>query len=77
MNSDGKIIVGYGASTKGNVLLQFCGITETELLCIAEVNEDKYGSFTLGTNIPIIAEDEARKMNPVFLFYHGTLKITS
>jgi len=57
-------IIGYGASTKGNVLLQFRGFTTKHILCIAEVNEKKYGSFTPGTNIPIILEKEARAMNP-------------
>ena len=62
--ADGKKIIGYGASTKGNVLLQFCGLTTKHIPFIAEVNEDKYGSFTPGTNIPIISEKEARAMNP-------------
>lgn len=62
--ADGKKILGYGASTKGNVLLQFCGITEKHIQAIAEVNEDKYGCFTPGTNIPIISEAEARAMKP-------------
>jgi hypothetical protein len=61
---DGKKIIGYGASTKGNVLLQFCGLTAKQIPFIAEVNEDKYGSFTPGTNIPIISEKEARAMKP-------------
>jgi hypothetical protein len=61
---DGKKIIGYGASTKGNVLLQFCGLTSKHISCIAEVNPEKYGSFTPGTNIPIISEIEARKMKP-------------
>ena len=59
-----KTIVGYGASTKGNVLLQFCGITPEMLPCIAEVNEDKFGCFTPGTGIPIVPEQEARDLNP-------------
>jgi hypothetical protein len=62
--ADGKKIVGYGASTKGNVLLQFCGLTTRQIPCIAEVNDDKFGSFTPGTNIPIVSEQEARKLNP-------------
>jgi hypothetical protein len=61
---DGKKIIGYGASTKGNVLLQFCGLTAKHIPYIAEVNKDKYGSFTPGTNIPIISEAEARAMKP-------------
>ena len=62
--ADGKTIFGYGASTKGNVLLQFCGFTTKHIPYIAEVNEQKFGSFTPGTNIPIISEKEARKMKP-------------
>lgn len=61
---DGKKVFGYGASTKGNVLLQFCGITKEHIPYIAEVNPDKFGSFTPGTNIPIISEAEAKAMNP-------------
>ncbi|MBI4235002.1 methyltransferase domain-containing protein [Candidatus Peregrinibacteria bacterium] len=60
----GKSIFGYGASTKGNVILQYCGITEKDIPYIAEVNEDKFGSFTPGSKIPIISEAEAKKMNP-------------
>lgn len=61
---DGKVILGYGASTKGNVLLQFCGLTKKHIPYIADVNKDKFGCFTPGTHIPIISEDEAKKMNP-------------
>lgn len=62
--ADGKRVLGYGASTKGNVILQFCGITTNEIAAIAEVNEDKFGCFTPGTHIPIISEAEARLMKP-------------
>jgi C-methyltransferase C-terminal domain/Putative zinc binding domain/Methyltransferase domain len=62
--ADGKKVIGYGASTKGNVLLQFCGIGTDLVSCIAEVNEDKFGAFTPGTGIPIISETEARAMQP-------------
>lgn len=61
---DGKKVFGYGASTKGNVLLQFCGFTTKQIPYIAEVNEQKFGSFTPGTNIPIISEKEAHAMQP-------------
>lgn len=63
---EGKKILGYGASTKGNILLQFCGLTPEEVPAIAEVNEDKFGRVTPGTHIPIISEAEARAMNPDF-----------
>ena len=62
--SDGKTIFGYGASTKGNVLLQFCGLTSKHIPYIADVNEDKFGCFTPGTHIPIISEKEARALKP-------------
>jgi hypothetical protein len=62
--ADGKKILGYGASTKGNVLLQFCGFTKNEIPFIAEVNKDKFGHYTPGTKIPIISELEAKKMKP-------------
>jgi len=64
LNADGKKIFGYGASTKGNVLLQFCGFTEKDIPFIAEVNPDKFGSFTPGTKIPIVSETEAKAMRP-------------
>ena len=62
--ANGEKIFGYGASTKGNVILQFSGITADELPCIADVNSDKFGSFTPGTKIPIVSEEEARAQNP-------------
>lgn len=62
--ADGKKILGYGASTKGNVVLQFCGLTENHIPYIAEVNADKFGSYTPGNYIPIISEEEARAMKP-------------
>ena len=61
---DGKKVFGYGASTKGNVLLQFCNLTKEDIPYIAEVNEDKFGSFTPGTGIKIVSEKEAKEMNP-------------
>jgi hypothetical protein len=67
LNDDGKRVLGYGASTKGNVLLQFCGFTEREIPAIAEVNPDKFGCFTPGTGIPIVSEEEARAMRPDYL----------
>ena len=75
--SDGKIIFGYGASTKGNVLLQFCGLTNKHISYIADVNKDKFGCFTPGTHIPIISEEEARAMKPdYFLVFPWHFKHT-
>ena len=64
LNADGKTVVGLGASTKGNVLLQFCGFTAKDIPCMAEVNEEKFGRYTPGSHIPIVSETEARAMKP-------------
>src|SRR5581483_1099937 len=64
----GKLVHGYGASTKGNTLLQCFGITPELLPAIAERNEEKFGCRTPGTGIPIISEDESRSLQPDFYF---------
>lgn len=64
LRSEGKKVLGYGASTKGNVLLQYCGLTAEDLTCIADVNPDKHGCFTPGTRIPIVSEREAHALEP-------------
>ncbi|MCX7899539.1 MAG: class I SAM-dependent methyltransferase, partial [Methylocystis sp.] len=60
----GKRVLGYGASTKGNVVLQFCGIGSDLVEAIAEVNPDKFGCVTPGSCIPIISEDDAKARAP-------------
>ena len=67
VNARGQKIFGYGASTKGNVILQFCDLTSRDLPCIAEVNEDKFGAYTPGSAIPIVSEREARERKPDYL----------
>ena len=63
-----KKVLGYGASTKGNVILQFCEINSKILPFIGEVNSYKYNKFTPGTKIKIISEEAAKKMNPDYFF---------
>jgi NDP-4-keto-2,6-dideoxyhexose 3-C-methyltransferase len=65
--TEGKTIGALGASTKGNVLLQYCGVTPGDLLAVGEVNSDKFGSFTPGTLIPIIPEAELIARQPDYL----------
>ena len=60
-------VYGLGASTKGNVLLQYCGIDSTLLKAIGDINEDKYSSYTPGTLIPLMSEEEVLKRNPDYL----------
>jgi hypothetical protein len=64
LTADGKTILGYGASTKGNVVLQFCELTAKDIPAIAEVNSDKFGCVTPGSHIPIISEADAKALNP-------------
>ena len=65
--SEGKSVYGLGASTKGNVLLQYFDITSKLIAGIAEVNDEKFGSFTPGTLIPISPQDEVLARNPDYL----------
>ncbi|MCM8797758.1 MAG: class I SAM-dependent methyltransferase [Candidatus Omnitrophica bacterium] len=67
VHSQGKTVAGLGASTKGNVLLQYCGLTDRDISFIGEVNVDKYGCYTPGTWIPIISEEELLAKNPDYL----------
>jgi SAM-dependent methyltransferase len=64
LKKEGKRIHIYGASTKGNTILQWCGIDHRIIDVAAERNPDKYGALTLGTDIPIVSEAESRAMNP-------------
>ncbi|MCI0542516.1 class I SAM-dependent methyltransferase [bacterium] len=63
----GKKIWGYGASTKGNTLLQWFGLDDTLIDGIAERSPAKYGLKTAGSNIPIYSEDEMRYARPDYL----------
>jgi 2-polyprenyl-3-methyl-5-hydroxy-6-metoxy-1,4-benzoquinol methylase len=63
----GKVICGYGASTKGNTLLQYFGLDNTLIDAIAERSPYKFGLKTIGTNIPIKSEEEVRAMNPDYM----------
>ncbi len=63
----GKTIWGYGASTKGNTLLQWYGLDSTLIDAIAERNPEKYGKRTVGTNIEIRSEAEMRQAQPDYL----------
>lgn len=65
--SEGKSIYGYGASSKGNTLLQYFGLDNTLIDYIAERSQYKFGLKTVGTNIPICSEEEMRKAKPDYL----------
>jgi hypothetical protein len=63
----GKKVYGYGASTKGNTLLQYYGLTPDDIVAIAERSPQKFGKYVVGTNIPIVSEKEMRAANPDYL----------
>jgi hypothetical protein len=67
LRKEGMKVAGYGASTKGNVILQFCSLCESDIFAIAEVNEDKYGRYTPGTLIPIQSEEVVKAEAPDYL----------
>ena len=63
----GKSIAALGASTKGNVLLQYCGLSADELMAVGEVNPEKFGRYTPGSWIPIVNEDQLLAKPPDYL----------
>lgn len=60
----GKRVYVYGASTKGNVILQYYGLNSTLITAAAERSPEKWGKYTIGTWVPIVSEEEARKAKP-------------
>lgn len=65
--AEGKTVWGYGASTKGNTLLQYFNLDHNLIDGIAERSSYKFGLKTVGTEIPIYSEEEMRAANPDYL----------
>ena len=63
----GEKIWVYGASTKGNTILQFCGLGSRELVAAADANPFKIGKYIVGADVPILSEDEMRVAHPAWL----------
>lgn len=63
-----KSVIALGASTKGNVLMQICGLTNKEIPVISERNPQKVGLRTLGTDMKLISEEEAHRLKPDCMF---------
>ena len=63
-SKDGKIVYVYGASTRGNTILQYCELDHTLIKKATDANPEKWGRKTPGTLIPIVSKDEARKDKP-------------
>lgn len=66
-HSNNKTVSVLGASTKGNVLLQYCNLTTKEVDYVGEVNSEKFGCFTPGTWVPIVSESELLEKKPDYL----------
>ena len=62
-----KSLIGYGAATKGNIVLNHCNIGSDKISLICDENQEKFGRYTPGTNIKIISKKEMRKRNPDYL----------
>jgi NDP-4-keto-2,6-dideoxyhexose 3-C-methyltransferase len=60
-------VCGYGASTKGNIVMSYCGIGPGDLEFIGDRNPEKDGRVTPGTRIPIVSHAELRKRRPDYL----------
>jgi hypothetical protein len=67
LRASGKKVYGYGASTKGNVILQYAGLGPDLVTAIADRNPAKWGGVTLGTDIPIVSEEDMRAAKPDYL----------
>lgn len=67
VKSEGNTVWAYGASTKGNTLLQYFGLDYQLIDAIAERSPSKYGLYTIGTSIPIVSEDQMRRSQPNYL----------
>ena len=66
-NQNKKVFI-YGASTKGNTLMQYYGINNKLIKYAAERSPEKWGKYTIGSGIEIISEKKARELNPDYFF---------
>jgi len=67
IKTEGKTIWIYGASTKGNTILQYCGLGHKEIVAAADSNPFKIGKYIIGSDIPIKSEEEMRAAKPDYL----------
>ena len=68
LNNNKKKIIGYGAATKGNIILNFCGIDNKKIKMICDGNKFKWERYTPGSNIKIISKSKMRNIKPKYLF---------
>jgi NDP-4-keto-2,6-dideoxyhexose 3-C-methyltransferase len=63
-----KKVYGYGASTKGNIVMNYCNLTSKNIIAISDKNPEKYNLTTPGTRIPIIPHAKLREIKPEYVF---------
>lgn len=68
INCSKKTLIGYGASTKGNIVQNFCQINRETISYICDSQESKFNKITPGSRIKIISKEQMRKLNPDYLF---------
>jgi hypothetical protein len=67
ISKNNQKVIGYGASTKGNVILQFLKINPKLIPLIVEVNKFKFNKFTPGSKIKIVSEKMIKKIKPDYM----------
>jgi SAM-dependent methyltransferase len=63
----GRTVAAYGAAAKGNTLLNSCGVTSRDIVCVADRSPHKQGRFLPGSRIPIVAPERISEVRPDFL----------
>lgn len=66
-NRQGKKLVAYGAAAKGNTLLNYCGIKKDLISFVVDASPYKQGKFLPGSHIPVVNEQEIRKLKPDYV----------
>jgi SAM-dependent methyltransferase len=66
-HNKGSVIAAYGAAAKGNTLLNFCGITRNDIVCVADLNVRKQGRYLPGSRIPVVAPERIAQIKPDYL----------
>jgi SAM-dependent methyltransferase len=65
--TEGKKIAAYGAAAKGNTFLNYCGVTEDDIVCVFDRSTAKQGKLMPGSHIPILAPECLANMRPDYL----------
>jgi hypothetical protein len=65
--ASGHVVAAYGAAAKGNTLLNTCGLTAKDIVCVADLSPHKQGRLLPGSHIPIVAPDRLKQIRPDYL----------